>query len=92
MEKIKDQMPVDNIEFEAYRCRSCGEELLDMEQLGTLAAKYRALKRAKEIKFQKWGNSIGVRIPKQLADELHIALGKKGLMLKEKNALKIIVA
>lgn len=84
-------MPEDNIEFEAYRCTSCGEELLNMDQLGVLAEKYRALRKAKEVKFQKWGNSLAVRIPKKIADELHLAPEKIGLLVKEKTGLKILV-
>jgi len=91
MEKIKDRMPEDNVEFEAYRCKSCGEELMNMGQMGVLAAKYRALRKAKESKFQKWGNSLAVRIPKQIADDLHIVPEKSCLILKEKGALKILV-
>ncbi len=91
MEKVKDSMPEDNIDFEAYKCVSCGEKLMNMNQLGVLAEKYRNLRKAKEVKFQKWGNSLAVRIPKELVDELHLAPKKKGLAIKEKNSLKIII-
>ena len=43
MEKKKDVMKQDGIEFEAYKCPECGEEIMDMKQLKILAGKYRKL-------------------------------------------------
>jgi len=60
MHKIKDMIKQDGIEFEAFRCSACGEEMVDMSQLKNLADKYRALRKSKEIVFSKWGNSIAV--------------------------------
>lgn len=92
MEKINDRMPEDNIEFEAYKCASCGEELMNMDQLGTLAEKYRALRKAKGITFQMWGNSIGMRIPKSIADSRGVKPGKTALIIEEKSGFRVIVS
>lgn len=90
MKKIKDVMPVEKICFEAFECSSCGEELMNMDQLKALANKYRKLRKAKDISFAKWGNSIAVRIPKNLVEELGIQEGGHGLITKEKSGILII--
>lgn len=82
----------DGVEYEYHHCPKCGEELLDMAQLHEAAEKHRALRRAKEIEFGMWGNSIGVRIPKRVADAHGMKPGKKGFLVDEKDAVKIIVA
>ncbi len=54
----KDIIKQDGVEFEAYHCIKCGEEIMDMKQLKVLTKKYRQLKNSKEITFAKWGNSL----------------------------------
>ena len=90
MEKVKDIIEQDGVEFEALKCTSCGEELLDMAQLKSLASKYRSLRKAKDVTFAQWGNSIAVRIPRDIAEEFHIVSGKQGLLKKEKDGIKIM--
>ena len=90
MEKKRDTMEEDGIDFEAYKCPKCGEEIMTMKQLKVLANKYRKLKNAKEIKFAKWGNSIAVRIPTDIAEEFNISVGKHGTLTKDKEGIKII--
>ena len=90
MEKVKDVMKQDGIEFEAYKCSDCWEEIMTMNQFKVLANKYRALRNAKEIKFAKWGNSIAVRIPSDIAEEFKISAGKYGTLTKDKEGIKII--
>ena len=90
MEKKKDIMKRDGIEFEAYKCPECGEEIMSMKQLKVLAGKYRRLRNAKNITFAKWGNSIAVRIPSDIADEYNISAGKHGTLTKDKEGIKII--
>jgi len=90
MEKIKDKIKQDGVAFEAYKCVQCGEEIMNMKQLGKLAQKYRKLRQAKEITFAKWGNSIAVRIPSTLVEEFHITSGKHGLISKSKEGIEII--
>lgn len=81
----------DNVEFEAYKCSACGEELLDMHQLKDIASRYRELRKAKEITFAKWGNSIAVRIPVEIVQELKIKDGAHGLITSEEQGIKITV-
>lgn len=47
-----------------------------MKQLKLLANKYRKLRKAKGVIFSKWGNSLAVRIPSEIAEEYKIKAGK----------------
>ena len=90
MKKTKDIIKQEGIEFEAFKCMSCGEEIMNMNQLKVLANKYRKLRKAKEITFAKWGNSIAVRIPSEIVNEYNIKSGKHGIVTKEKGGIRII--
>lgn len=90
MKKIKEIIKQDKIEFEAFKCSICNEELMNMKQLKSLANKYRQLRKAKEITFAKWGNSIAVRIPNEIVEEYKITSGKQGILIKNKEGIKII--
>jgi len=90
MEKKKEIIKQDGIEFEAYKCTKCGEEIMTMPQLKVLAGKYRKLRNAKDIIFSKWGNSIAVRIPSDIADEYNISAGTHGTLTRDKEGIKII--
>lgn len=90
MKIVESTIKRDGIIFESSQCESCGEELMDMHQLRKLAIKYRKLRKAKEVKFAKWGNSLAVRIPSDVAEEFKLKAGKTGLMTKEKEGIKII--
>lgn len=92
MEQVKDIIVQDGIDFKAYRCLKCGEEIMTMKQLKVLAGKYRILRKAKEITFAKWGNSIAVRIPSDIAEEYKMSVGKHGILTKDKEGIRIIPA
>jgi DNA-directed RNA polymerase subunit M/transcription elongation factor TFIIS len=90
MEKKKDIIEEDGVTFEAFACSACGEEIMNMKQLKVLAGKYRKLRKAKEITFAKWGNSMAVRIPNDIVEEYHLSVGKQGILTKDKEGIKII--
>ena len=92
MEKKKDVIEQDKVEFEAFKCTECGEEIMTMKQLKVLAGKYRRLRNAKDITFAKWGNSIAVRIPSDIAEEYNISAGKHGILTKDKEGIRLIPA
>lgn len=90
MQKVKDIIKQDGVEFEAFKCSNCGEELLNMNQLKILADKYRTLRKSKEIAFSKWGNSIALRIPKEIVKEYNIKSGTRAILTKDKQGIKIV--
>lgn len=92
MEKIFGEMPKEKVEYEAYKCISCGEEILTMDQMKNLADKYKELRKAKKTFFAKWGNSIAIRIPDAIVKEYNLKPGKKAELRNEKGMIKIIVA
>ena len=61
-----------------------------MKQLKVLAEKYRKLRKAKDIIFSKWGNSIAVRIPSEIVNDFKIKSGKQGILTKDRNGIRII--
>lgn len=87
----KGLLPKSELELESHYCQKCGQSFVDMKQLGELARKEKALREAKKARFAKWGNSLAIRIPKQIATELSINAGKEALISKEKKALKILL-
>lgn len=72
--------------YQFYRCGSCGEEFLDMGQLHDVAERYRKLKRY-TAKLSRWGQSTGLRIPKELieryrfCDEVTLVPQAKGILV-----------
>ncbi len=90
MKIVKDIMEEDNIEFEAFKCNNCGEEIMNMSQLKILAEKYKKLRKAKEGTFAKWGNSMAIRIPNEIIHEYKIKAGNQCLITKDKIGIRII--
>ncbi|MBI2147617.1 hypothetical protein HYU19_04010 [Candidatus Woesearchaeota archaeon] len=90
LEKKDDVIKQDGVSFEIFYCKACGEEIMTMKQLKALATKYRKLRKAKEVTFAKWGNSIAMRIPSGIAEEYGISPGKHGTLTKDKEGFKVI--
>lgn len=90
MEVLKDRMP-EGISYEYYRCKKCGEEVLDMKQLHDVAKKYRIMKRY-NVKLSKWGNSLGLRLPKELAKKYNLKSNKEVIIIPQEKGIKIIPA
>ena len=79
---------VDNISYDYYKCTSCGDSILNMDQLGELAEKYRIMKKYR-AKLSRWGKSLGLRIPKDLEKE-YFKGHKEVNIIPEKGYIKII--
>lgn len=90
MEQKDDMIKQDGVSFEIFHCKACGEEIMTMKQLKELATKYRELRKAKDVTFAKWGNSIAMRIPSDIAEEYDIIPGKHGTLTKGKEGFKVI--
>src|SRR3990167_7598239 len=81
----------EGVEYKYFKCNKCGEEILDMSQLHNVAEKYREMKRF-HAKISKWGMSLGVRIPKELAQKYKFRDNEEVTMIPEKEGIKIIPA
>jgi len=88
MIQLKDKTP-DNVEYEYYRCRKCGNEILNMNQLHKVAEKYRKMKQY-HAKVSKWGQSLGLRIPKELVKKYGFKRNKEVRLIPDKRCIKIM--
>ncbi len=79
-------------EFPAEVCTKCGESFTDSKTTKMIedAAKEKGIwGLGKETKFTKTGNSIAVRIPKELADYLKVKEGSKAYIHPEDGKIVI---
>jgi hypothetical protein len=67
MKEMKARTP-ERVPYNYFKCSKCGYEIVDMKQLHEVASKYREMKRY-TAKLTPWGKSLGLRIPKELADK-----------------------
>lgn len=87
MVELKAKTP-EEISYHYFKCKRCGEEIVDMKQLHNVAQKYSQMKRF-HAKISKWGMSLGLRIPKELVkrynlrneEEVTIVPGEKGIQI-----------
>ena len=76
---------------EINECEKCGEEILNMEQLHTVANKYRMIKNY-HVKLSSWGLSLGVRIPKEMIQKYKLKNNDKLVLIAEKDGIKVVPA
>ena len=83
------RLPPENIEHRYFKCSSCGESWLGMDQLHEVAEKFRKLK-LHQATLSRWGKSIGLRIPKELAEKYKFGAGNKVFLLEEKDSIQVV--
>ena|SRR3989338_72813 len=94
MVELTDKTP-EGVEYRYYKCKECGEEIVDMKQLHNVAEKYRVMKKY-NAKINKWGMSLGIRIPKELVsrykftdeEEVSIIPEERGILVVPSQKLK----
>jgi antitoxin component of MazEF toxin-antitoxin module len=60
-----------------------------MKQLHNVAEKYRVMKKY-NVKLSKWGLSLGLRIPKELAKKYKFRDNKEVTIIPEDKGIKIV--
>ena len=88
MEEKKAFTP-EGISYKYFKCSKCGEEIVDMKQLHEVAEQYRTIK-LYHAKVTRWGQSLGLRIPKALAIKYQFKANDEVALIPEKNSIKII--
>ena len=88
MEELTGKTP-ESISYQYYKCEKCGEEILDTKELKELTLKYRQLK-SYQATISQWGQSLGLRIPKELADRYKLKDSEKVTIIPEKEGVKIL--
>lgn len=90
MQQLTSKTP-EGIEYNYYKCKKDGEELVDMKQLHEVAEKYRNMKKY-NVKLSKWGLSLGLRIPKELVGKYKLKDEKEVSIIPEKTGIRIITS
>ena len=88
MQEHAAKMP-DGIPYHYYRCKRCGDEVLNMTQLSDVAALYRKMKRH-HVKLSKWGLSLGMRIPKEMAKQYKLTDHTEVVLIPEEQGIRIV--
>ena len=79
----------DGIEYKYLKCGACGEEVVDSSQLHEVANKIIAMKTYK-AKITQWGQSLGLRIPKELVLTHGLSSDVEVSIVPDDNGFKII--
>lgn len=90
MEDKKGKTP-EGLIYSYYKCRKCGEEIVDMKQLHQIAKKYKLMKKY-HVKLNQWGLSLGIRIPKEIIKKYHFHKNEEATIIPEKEGILIIPA
>jgi hypothetical protein len=79
----------DGFDYVFFRCSGCGEEMANTDQLHEIAGRSRGLK-TYNAKITKWGQSLGLRIPKELAIKHSITHNEEVTIVPEENGFRIV--
>lgn len=79
----------ENVGYSYFKCKKCGDEIVDMKQLHEMAEQYRMLKKY-QVKLSKWGLSLGLRIPKELVEKYHLKDEEEVAIIPEKRGIRIL--
>ena len=90
MQELKAKTP-EGVEYNYYKCKKCGEEIVDIKQLHEVAEKYRVLKKY-QVKLSKWGLSLGLRIPKDLVKKYHLKGDEEVSIIPEEKGIRIVTS
>ena len=82
---------LEGVSYLYYRCKKCGDEIVNKQQLHKVAEKYRTLKKY-NVKLSKWGLSLGIRIPKDLIKKYKFKEEAEVSIIPDKNGIRIIPA
>ena len=79
----------EGVSYNYFKCDKCGEEIVNMSQLHNVAEKYRIMKKY-HVKLSKWGLSIGLRIPKEIAEKYHFKDNGEVAIIPEDRGIRVI--
>lgn len=85
----KDNISEEGVVYEGYKCNSCSDVILDMEQARVF---YKALEKIYSVKLSKWGESLAVRIPAAVARSLRLKPRQKARIIQEEKYFKVVPA
>ena len=77
------------LEYEFFRCSGCGEELVNTAQLQEVMSKTADIK-TYNAKITQWGQSLGIRIPKELVVQHNIASNEEVKIIPDGRGFRIV--
>jgi len=86
---LKVSKTPEGVKYSYFVCNSCGEEILSMKQLECVAKEYRELRKY-NVKLTKWGESYGMRIPKDLVKKEKLDKVKELVIIPEKVGFRVV--
>ena len=88
VEKVGEYEP--GFTYRYWKCPSCGREILNMEQLGDAAKRWKKFAKIPKATISKWGTALAIRIPREVVKKQNIKVGESALILPEKNGFRVI--
>jgi len=85
----KNAKTPEGVSYNYFKCEKCGEEIVDMSQLHNVAQKYNIMKKY-HVKLSKWGLSIGLRIPKEIAKKYHFKDNEEVAIIPEEKGIRVV--
>jgi len=83
---------IEGFTVRAWRCKKCGEEYIDSGDAEFVLLYKKMQKHPVNAKIGVLGNSYIIRIPKEIAEIMHLKKGKKAqLKLKDPNSITVSV-
>jgi hypothetical protein len=79
----------DGLDYVFFRCSGCGVELAGTDQIRRIAEQSRALK-TYNAKITKWGQSLGIRIPKELVTTHNMSHNEEVTIVPEAGGFKVL--
>lgn len=77
--------------YSSLKCSRCSNELVSTDQVMKLAQqKTKELQNQAIVKIAKMSHSIGIRIPKRIADRAGFKVGRMAVIKKAKQGINVI--
>ena len=89
MKEVDDQ-EIKGFMIRGWRC-SCGQEYSNPVDVDNLVKLFNFMKKQRGLKVFRSGNSLALRIPKQLADVYHITSESRLVVSPKKDSIEIKV-
>jgi len=88
MKELSGSTP-DGVKYRYFRCEGCGDEIVNTNQLHEVAMKSKAVK-TYTAKITRWGQSLGMRIPKELSFLHDLENSREVTIIPEKEGFRVL--
>lgn len=88
--KLVDDIELSGFLVKGYRCTQCKEEVFAANEIAHILKFNKSMKRGMTAKVFKSGNSIAIRLPKELVAVYEIEPGKELKIKPEKHGIELV--